>query len=169
MGDEAKGFGERDDGHPSLVWNGANCDRRVVYKGDTMEWPSYQDEKYDYFVEMEGWIELQELTEEKEKELVTNGRWNCSKFTVIAVIIKSATILGGFWKKEWEIGCNLAAQNRLLSNSVSNINEIVLRFVNQAIARIQDPKDPLVKGEAAIEWTLKNILITCEDVLKTHM
>lgn len=96
MGDEAKGLGERDDGHTSLVWNGANCDRRVVYKGDTMEWPSYQDEKYDYFVEMEGGIELQELTEEKEKELVTNGRWNCSKFTVIAVIIKSATILGGF-------------------------------------------------------------------------
>ena len=52
---------------------------------------------------------------------------------------------------------------------MSNINEIVLRFVNQAIAHIQDPKDPLVKGEAAIEWTLKNILITCEDVLKTHM
>lgn len=67
------------------------------------------------------------------------------------------------------IGCNLAAQNRLLSNSVPNINEIVLRFVNQAIARIQDSKDPLVKGEAAMEWTLKNILISCEDVLRTHM
>ena len=54
MGDEAKGLGECDDGHPSLVWNEANCDRRVVYKGDTMEWPYYKDEEYDYLVEMEG-------------------------------------------------------------------------------------------------------------------
>lgn len=67
------------------------------------------------------------------------------------------------------VGCNLAAQNRLLSNSVSNINEIVLRFVNQAIQRIEDPNDSMVKGEEAVEWTLKNILITCEDILKTHM
>ena len=60
-------------------------------------------------------------------------------------------------------------QSRLLSNSVSNINEIVLRFVNQAIQRIEDPNDSMVKGEEAVEWTLKNILITCEDILKTHM
>ena len=25
------------------------------------------------------------------------------------------------------------------------------------------------KGKGAVEWTLKNILITCEDVFKTHM
>lgn len=57
MGDEAKGFGECDDGHAAFVLNGTSCDRRVVYKGDTMEWPSYKDEKYDYFVEMEEWVE----------------------------------------------------------------------------------------------------------------
>ena len=33
----------------------------------------------------------------------------------------------------------MAAQNRLLSNSVGNINEIVLKYTNQCIARIEDP------------------------------
>ncbi len=38
------------------------------------------------------------------------------------------------------IGCNLAAQNRLQSNSVSNINETILSSINQTIQRIEDPK-----------------------------
>ena len=37
------------------------------------------------------------------------------------------------------IGCNMAAQNRLLSNSVGNINEIILKYTNQCITRIEDP------------------------------
>ena len=109
------------------------------------------------------------LTEEKETELVTNGKFNCSKYTAIAVIIKAATI----------IGCNLAAQNRLQSNSVNNLNEIVLKSVQQCCDRVESPKvgvrcgcdvqDALEKGSEAVEWTLKQILITCEDVFKTHM
>lgn len=73
----------------------------------------------------------------------------------------------------------MAAQNRLLSNSVGNINEMILKNTHKCIARIEDPKvfiermvhiqDPLQKGKEAVEWTLKNILISCEDVFKTHM
>ena len=36
----------------------------------------------------------QELTEEKESELVVNGSYVCSKYSAIAVIIKAATLLG---------------------------------------------------------------------------
>lgn len=100
---------------------------------------------------------------------MTNGKFNCSKYTAIALVIKAATI----------IGCNLAAQNRLQSNSVNNINEIVLKSVRQCCDRVENPKvgvrdegnaqDPLEKGSEAVEWTLKQILITCEDVFKTHM
>ena len=36
----------------------------------------------------------QVLTEEKEKEVVSNGRYTCSKFTAIAIIIKAATLIG---------------------------------------------------------------------------
>ena len=40
----------------------------------------------------------------------------------------------------WTLGCNLAAQNRLQSNSVSNINETILSSINETIQRIDDPK-----------------------------
>ncbi|OAO17755.1 Sec8 [Blastocystis sp. ATCC 50177/Nand II] len=121
----------------------------VVYPKEVIEWSSYTDEGYDYFA----------LTEEKEKELVTNGRFSCSKYTAIALIIKAATI----------IGCNVAAQNRLQSNSVNNINEIVVKNVKKCGERVASAKDPLEKGEAAVESALKSILIACEDVFKTHI
>ena len=80
---------------------------------------------------------------------MTNGKFNCSKYTAIALVIKAATI----------IGCNLAAQNRLQSNSVNNINEIVLKSVRQCCDRVENPKvgvrgesdaqDPLEKGSEA--------------------
>lgn len=34
----------------------------------------------------------------------------------------------------------MAAQNRLLSNSVGNINEMILKNTHKCIARIEDPK-----------------------------
>ena len=72
----------------------------------------------------------QDLTEEKEKELISNNKYTCSKYSAIAIIIKAATLLG----------CNLAAQNRLHSNTVGNLNEIILTSVNQTVSRIEDPK-----------------------------
>lgn len=57
-----------------------------------------------------------------------NKQYICSKYTAIAVIIKAATL----------IGCNMAAQNRLLSNSVGNINEMILKYTNKCIALIED-------------------------------
>lgn len=38
--------------------------------------------------------DVQELTEEKEEELVINKQYICSKYTAIAVIIKAATLIG---------------------------------------------------------------------------
>lgn len=38
--------------------------------------------------------DVQELTEEKEEELVINKQYICSKYAAIAVIIKAATLIG---------------------------------------------------------------------------
>lgn len=83
---------------------------------------------------------MQDLTEEKEKELISNNKYACSKYSAIAIIIKAATLLG----------CNLAAQNRLHSNTVGNLNEIILKSVNQTVTRVEDPKVGVGEGSEII-------------------
>ena len=68
----------------------------MVYQGETIEWASYTDEKYGYHVILAELNESQDLTEEKEKELISNGKYTCSKYTTIAIIVKAATLIGQF-------------------------------------------------------------------------
>ena len=119
----------------------------VVYNGNSYNWPTFTDEQFSYH----------ELTEEKESELVVNRSYVCSKYSAIAVIIKAATLLG----------CGMAAQTRLHSNSVNHINQLILSTVRQTLQRIEE--HTLRPGRDALEQCLKTILITCEDVFRTHL